>query len=80
MGVTFRWSDPIPGGEQVSRCPKCQPSNVAGWTERGVMATLMDAFVADADIRWGDVAVMTEVLEHIADPHGMVERVSRKSR
>jgi hypothetical protein len=27
--------------------------------------------------RWGELAVLTEVLEHLADPHGTVEWVAR---
>jgi len=47
-----------------------QPSNAAGWTERGVEAYAADVFGGDwDDIRLGDVVVMTEVLEHLADPH-----------
>lgn len=47
-----------------------QPSNAAGWTERGVTAYPADVFGADwDDVRLGNVVVMTEVLEHLADPH-----------
>lgn len=47
-----------------------QPSNAAGWAERGVKAEALDVFGADRDkVRAGDVAVLTEVLEHLADPH-----------
>ena len=52
------------------------PANAAGWAERGVRAWSQDVFGDD----WyqtgvGDVAVMTEVLEHLADPHGVLSRV-----
>jgi hypothetical protein len=57
-----------------------QPSNPAGWAERGVSAELYDVFGTKTVPRWGEVAVMTEVLEHIADPHGVVEWVARNSR
>lgn len=57
-----------------------QPSNVAGWLERGVEAEQKDVLYPGADIRWGEVAVMTEVLEHIADPHGVVEWAAKHSK
>lgn len=48
-----------------------QPSNMAGWKERGVDAAYLDVFGADRDrVLLGGVAAMTEVLEHLADPHG----------
>lgn len=48
-----------------------QPANVAGWVERQVRAEPLDAFGADrAPVRLGAIAVTTEVLEHLADPHG----------
>ncbi|MFI2437407.1 methyltransferase domain-containing protein [Streptomyces sp. NPDC018693] len=50
-----------------------QPSNAAGWKERGVRAWPYDVFGEDRDrVRVGRIAVMTEVLEHLADPHGAV--------
>jgi len=49
------------------------PANAAGWTERRVTAVSADVFGADQDrIRLGDIVVMTEVLEHVADPHGVL--------
>lgn len=56
------------------------PANAAGWAERGVTANLRDAFGRDKHtITCGDVSVMTEVLEHLADPHGALLRVRRRS-
>jgi 2-polyprenyl-3-methyl-5-hydroxy-6-metoxy-1,4-benzoquinol methylase len=57
-----------------------QPSNIAGWIERGVTAELRDVLYPGADIRWGEIAVMTETLEHIGDPHGVVEWVAKHCR
>lgn len=58
-----------------------QPSNAAGWAERGVTAAALDVFGADRDkVRLGDVTVMTEVLEHLADPHGAARWVAGRSR
>lgn len=48
-----------------------QPSNAAGWKERGVDASYLDVFGADRDkVLLGGVVACTEVLEHLADPHG----------
>ncbi|MCI3246289.1 methyltransferase domain-containing protein [Streptomyces spinosisporus] len=58
-----------------------QPSNQAGWIERGVQAELADVFGADRDqICLGDIAVATEVLEHVADPRGVVRWIGEHSR
>lgn len=57
-----------------------QPSNAAGWAERGVFAVARDIFDPAAEVRWGEVAVMTEVLEHIANPHGIVGWAARNSK
>ena len=51
------------------------PANVAGARERGVLVQLKD-FVHDSVV-WGDIAVVTEVLEHMADPHGFLARAHR---
>lgn len=46
------------------------PANASGWAERGVDGRLLDVFGDDWEsVRLGDVAVVTEVLEHLADPH-----------
>ncbi|WP_393075315.1 methyltransferase domain-containing protein [Streptomyces sp. LN704] len=58
-----------------------QPSNAAGWAERGVNARQADVFGTDRDrIILGDIAVTTEVLEHLADPHGAVRWIGEHSR
>lgn len=52
------------------------PANQAGWEERGVIAQALDVFGADwPRIQLGHVVVMTEVLEHLADPHGVLRRI-----
>jgi SAM-dependent methyltransferase len=57
------------------------PANVAGWTERGVTAQQADVFGADRDlVKFGDLTVVTEVLEHIADPHGAVRWIGENSK
>lgn len=53
-----------------------QPSNQEAWEERRVRADLVDVFAPDARVDWGQVAVMTEVLEHLADPHGALARIA----
>lgn len=61
-----------------------QPSNQAGWEERGVTALLVDIFDPDTRdhpfLAIGEVAVCTEVLEHLADPHGVLRWLSGKAR
>lgn len=50
-----------------------QPSNATGWAERGVYGRTADVFGADRDtVELGDVVMVTEVLEHLADPHRAV--------
>lgn len=52
-----------------------QPSNKQGWDERNVNAKSLD-FVAEFEQAPGaDVYVMTEVLEHLTDPHLMVRKI-----
>jgi hypothetical protein len=47
------------------------PANAAAWRARGVTGDELDVFGADRDrVRLGDIVSMTEVLEHLADPHG----------
>lgn len=54
-----------------------QPSNKAGWVERGVHAELVDVFnTMPEDLRWGELAVVTEVLEHLDNPHAMVRWIA----
>jgi 2-polyprenyl-3-methyl-5-hydroxy-6-metoxy-1,4-benzoquinol methylase len=56
------------------------PANAAGWAERGVTAYARDVF-ADLDAAvTGDVVVMTEVLEHLADPHGALASLRPRAR
>jgi 2-polyprenyl-3-methyl-5-hydroxy-6-metoxy-1,4-benzoquinol methylase len=58
-----------------------QPSNAAGWAERGVSAQAFDVFGADQHrIIFGEIAVTTEVLEHLADPHEAVRFIGQMSR
>jgi hypothetical protein len=57
------------------------PANTAGWVERGISAQGLDVFGADRkNIRFGDLTVVTEVLEHIADPHGAVRWIGENSK
>lgn len=57
-----------------------QPTNKAGWAERGVTATALDVFGDRDSVDVGRIAVMTEVLEHIADPHEALRWVSTRAR
>lgn len=55
------------------------PANEAGWAERDVNGTSLDVFGADWDrVSIGRTVVMTEVLEHLADPHGTLRRVRER--
>lgn len=58
-----------------------QPSNQAGWRERGVRAAQADVFGDERPlVVLGDISVTTEVLEHLADPHGVVRWIGSRSR
>lgn len=57
------------------------PANATGWAERGVTAQQLDVFGTDRDkVEFGDVTVVTETLEHLADPHGIVRWIGENSR
>lgn len=57
------------------------PANAAGWRERGVDAEPLDVFGADRDrVVFGAVTCVTEVLEHLTDPHGAVRWIGGHSR
>ncbi len=55
-----------------------QQTNVDGARERGVDVRLGDAI--SGDIEWADLAVITECLEHLIDPHQAVRRIAEHSR
>lgn len=48
-----------------------QPTNIAAARGRGVDVSLVDV---TGPIRWGDVVIATELLEHLRDPHGLLAR------
>ena len=49
------------------------PANQAGWEERGIHAAFLDVFGRDRDkVDLGSIVACTEVLEHVADPHGIL--------
>jgi hypothetical protein len=56
------------------------PANAAGWPERGVSAELLDVFHGRTGVRFGTTTVVTEVLEHLTDPHGAVRWIAEHSR
>lgn len=57
------------------------PANVkAARGERGVNASLLDVVRHPGGIVWGDLAVCTEMFEHLADPHGFARRIGRCCR
>jgi hypothetical protein len=53
------------------------PANIDGAKERGVDVRLGD--VVAGDIEWAELAVATEMLEHLVDPHGFVRRIAERS-
>lgn len=56
------------------------PANMEGWKERGVDAEFQDVFNTDFEPRWGELTVVTEVLEHLRDPHAALNWIARNSR
>lgn len=55
-----------------------QPSNAQGWLDRNVKGYSIN-FVDNFDeIGQADVYVMTEVLEHVTDPHGLVKKIAER--
>lgn len=56
------------------------PANARGWSDRGVSGELRDVFNGHDVPRWGQVAVLTEVLEHLADPPAALAWVARHVR
>lgn len=59
-----------------------QPSNALGWGERGVIGIPLNVFgtadVINADVTLGTVVSMTEVLEHLTNPHSVVRELARR--
>lgn len=56
------------------------PANEAGWIERGVTAYAVDVFNDRPEIKWGELAVATEILEHLEHPHEAVKWIASNSR
>lgn len=55
-----------------------QPTNAAGWTERGVRAESLD-FVSEWDrVPRADLYVCTEVLEHLEEPHELLRKIRER--
>lgn len=51
-----------------------QPANVADAQANGRPVTYVD-FVAEPELPYAEVVSLTEVLEHLDDPHGLLKRV-----
>lgn len=56
------------------------PANAAGWEERGVTASALDVFADLSQAVLGDVVVLTETLEHLADPHEVLHSLRDQAR
>lgn len=54
------------------------PANIAAAKDRDVDVRYGD--VLHDPIEWGDIAVATEMLEHLVDPHGFVETIAAHCR
>lgn len=54
-----------------------QQSNVDGSAQRGVRVVYGDVVdpASEDRVTWGDIAVATEMLEHLVDPHAFVRRI-----
>lgn len=54
------------------------PANITGAVVRGVRVYLAD--VTAGEIDWAPVVVLTEVLEHLADPHALLAQAAANGR
>lgn len=55
-----------------------QPTNLAAAKGRGVDVRYGD--VLTGDIEWGEIAVATEMLEHLIDPHAFVRKIAEHAK
>lgn len=55
-----------------------QPSNVRHAREVRGVPVYWTNFEQDAEIEYGECSVITEVLEHISDPHGLLKNLPSK--
>lgn len=51
---------------------------VEGACERGMTAGVLDVVTGNPE--YGDITVVTEILEHLTDPHAFVTRMARETR
>lgn len=57
------------------------PANVkAAREERGVRAELLDVVAHPGSITWADLAVCTEMFEHLTGPHAFARRIGKHCR
>lgn len=56
-----------------------QPSNAAGWVERGVHAEALNFVEHWDEVPLAHIYVMTECLEHLTKPHEMVGRIAERN-
>jgi 2-polyprenyl-3-methyl-5-hydroxy-6-metoxy-1,4-benzoquinol methylase len=58
-----------------------QQTNIdAARINRDVDVAIADVVACPECIMWGDIAVATEMLEHLVDPHGFVRKIAEHSR
>jgi 2-polyprenyl-3-methyl-5-hydroxy-6-metoxy-1,4-benzoquinol methylase len=58
----------------------CEAAVAAARDERGVSAYLTDVVGCPGAVNWADLAVCTEMLEHLADPHAFAREIGRNCR
>ncbi len=56
------------------------PEAVAGARQRGVDVRLADVVAHLDRVKWGDIAVVTEFLEHLVEPHLFLQVLSKHVR
>lgn len=58
----------------------CPANVVAALAERGVNVCYADLMDEHTHVEWGELAVCTEMLEHLLDPHAFLRRVAGHCR
>jgi trans-aconitate methyltransferase len=75
--LSLIWPDIVPFAWGFDFCP----ANEIGWRERNIVARQADVFGRDwSTVTMGQIVVMTEVLEHLTDPHGVLRRLHEHSK
>ena len=73
----------LSGAPGIGRCwgyDLCPAAVNGARLDRGVDAYLLDVIAEPGKVRWGALAVATELLEHLAGPHDLVRQAAKHSR